>query len=755
MRKGRKVKLIPFKISNFILLGWLYCVFSIFPSKIYALPSGGNIIQGEGSIRLPSAQELNVQQNSQKLIAEWNSFGIGATESVRFIQPNANSVALNRVIGSDPSQILGKLSANGQVFLVNPSGVYFGPNSIVDAHGFIGSTLDLSNQDFFDGNYTFIKNPSKPLASIINQGEIKAGAYAGLVAPAISNGGKIIVADLGTVALGAGEAAVLDFNGDGLINFTITQPVLGEVPDNNGILLPNRILNSGQIQANGGQVLLMAKEAGNIVRDVVNHSGIIEVNSVVKKNGRIVLSGGEKGIVNVSGTLNAIGNNIDENGGHITIEGEEIGLFQSAILNVAGMASGGMINVGKGSNGTINAPTAKNVYIGENVQMLANSLSFGEGGIVGLYAADTLRHYGQINAAGGPLNGNGGTVINSGKRSIEIKNAPDISTNNGSGGDWLVIDADVIEILPGKGVFDSGGDPFGNIEDGLKFGADLILDAFDEGSTVFIATGFLGKKENGSLFLNAPIDFTGKGPNSLILGARKHIFLNESIFTPGKNFNDRLNVTLLANTDEGIIGSFYLKEGKVVDSNNRDIWIRGADFHSRGLLKSGTARVVIRTRGINRMSIGNGTNNPGFTIDNDELSRIMADRVIFDSLGNIYIDGVQQNSTNSINQLLFFSGEKIVTQGEKSSFTPGVELNARDKIEVNADLEVQGDLVANVQVGGVEVSEDVSVEAVNSQFNENGSGNSLSFEERELVEQGNLSTFIKEFLENGKTFNDC
>ncbi len=746
---------IPFNITKFFLLGCLAFNFFTFPYEIYALPSGGNIIQGNGSIQQPSSQELTVQQNSQKLITEWNSFGIGATESVQFIQPDINSVALNRVVGSDPSQILGKLSANGQVFLVNPSGVYFGPNSTVDAHGFIGSTLDLSNQDFFNNNYSFNQDPSKPLASIINQGQINGGQYAGLLAPAVTNTGKIIVADLGTVALTSGEAAVLDFSGDGLINFTITQPVSGEVPDNNGNLMPNRILNSGQIQANGGQVLLMAKDAGSIVRDVVNHSGIIEVNSVSEKNGRIVLSGGEKGIVNITGTLNAIGDGQDENGGHITIEGEQIGMFQSSVLNVSGVANGGMINIGKGSNGTINAPTAKNVYIGENIQLLANSLSFGEGGIVGLYAADTLRHYGQINAAGGLLDGNGGTVINSGKRSIEIKNAPDISAINGSGGDWLVIDADVIEILPGKGVSDPNGDPFGNIEDGLKLGADLILDAFDEGSTVFIATGFIGKRENGSLFLNAPIDYTGKGANSLILGARKDLFINESIFTRAQGINDRMNITLIANTDEGIIGTFNLKDGKNIHSNNRDIWISGVDFNSKGFINSGNARVVIRSRGVKDMFLGADSNNLGFKISDEELSKITADRVFFDSIGNIFFTGVQPDSTRSINKLFFFSNEKIVTQGEKSTFSSSVELNAQEKIEINSDLEIEGDLVANVQVGGVEISDDASVDAVNSQINENGSGNSLSFEERELVEQGNLSNFIKDFLENGKTFNDC
>ena len=66
---------------------------------------------------------------------EKNGFNIDVHELVRFVQPNQLSVILNRVVGTDPSNILGQMQANGRVFLINPNGVVFGPNAACRAAG--------------------------------------------------------------------------------------------------------------------------------------------------------------------------------------------------------------------------------------------------------------------------------------------------------------------------------------------------------------------------------------------------------------------------------------------------------------------------------------------------------------------------------------------------------------------------------------------------------------------------------------------
>jgi len=87
------------------------------------LPAAPSVVYGNAAFARPSAGQLTVNQASQKAIINWQSFSIGANGKVVFNQPNAQSVALNRVVGTDPSAIFGSLSANGRVFLVTAVGL--------------------------------------------------------------------------------------------------------------------------------------------------------------------------------------------------------------------------------------------------------------------------------------------------------------------------------------------------------------------------------------------------------------------------------------------------------------------------------------------------------------------------------------------------------------------------------------------------------------------------------------------------------
>src|SRR3954469_16190436 len=64
--------------------------------------------------------------NTPGAIINWGGFSIGTGEVTRFVQQNGSSAVLNRIVGQDPSLILGALQSNGRVFLVNPNGVVFG-----------------------------------------------------------------------------------------------------------------------------------------------------------------------------------------------------------------------------------------------------------------------------------------------------------------------------------------------------------------------------------------------------------------------------------------------------------------------------------------------------------------------------------------------------------------------------------------------------------------------------------------------------
>ena len=135
-----------------------------------ALPKGGQVRVGAGQIT-QSGQLLLIQQTTPRLGIDWQHFDIGSGATVEFRQPGASSVALNRVVGQDPSAIFGRLQSNGQVFLTNPNGVLFAPGSRVDVGGLVASTLDLSQADFAAGRYDFRGDGGTVRA----QGQIQAG----------------------------------------------------------------------------------------------------------------------------------------------------------------------------------------------------------------------------------------------------------------------------------------------------------------------------------------------------------------------------------------------------------------------------------------------------------------------------------------------------------------------------------------------------------------------------------------------------
>lgn len=86
-----------------------------------AAPIGGQVANGYGSIR-QTGSTTTVVQNSQNLSLNWNSFNVSPNETVNFIQPNRTSLAVNNILGNSPSQIMGHLNANGQLWLINPNG---------------------------------------------------------------------------------------------------------------------------------------------------------------------------------------------------------------------------------------------------------------------------------------------------------------------------------------------------------------------------------------------------------------------------------------------------------------------------------------------------------------------------------------------------------------------------------------------------------------------------------------------------------
>src|SRR5438034_503519 len=319
-------------------------------------PAGGTVVGGTATIQGQGGPAVIVNQSSNSAIVNWNTFNIGVNESVRFNQPSTSSVVLNRVTGGlGPSEILGTLTANGRVFVINRDGSLFGPSAVVNTAGFLATTHDIKNSDFMAGRYNF-NIPGRPDASIVNQGRITAtsGGFAALVAPGVRNSGTI-TATLGTVALVSGNGFTLDLYGDKLITLAVNDQIASKVIDvSTGRPLKSLVSNEGKIRANGGRVELTAAAARVVVDSVINTSGVIKANSIGQRNGMIVLGAATAGskpagapaqTIKISGTLSAAGKKKGTEGGTILVSGEHIKLT-NARVDASDRAGGGKVLIG-------------------------------------------------------------------------------------------------------------------------------------------------------------------------------------------------------------------------------------------------------------------------------------------------------------------------------------------------------------------------------------------------------------------------
>jgi filamentous hemagglutinin family protein len=280
-----------------------------------ALPTGGQVVAGQAGIS-QSGSSMTVNQGSNQAIINWQSFDIGSQASVTFHQPSASSVALNRVLSGEASQIYGKLNANGQVYVVNPAGVIFGAGSKVDVGGLVASTLDISNEDFLAGKLRFNRNGAT--GGITQQGEItvKDQGVLALLAPTVKNEG-ILSARLGNVVLAAGDRITLDGGANGYLQVAVEPATVKTLVENKQMIV-----------ADGGQVIMTSKAADALSAGVVANSGTIQARTLAEHEGRILLLADlGHGEVKHSGLLDASAPT-EGNGGFVETSAAKVSLAE-------------------------------------------------------------------------------------------------------------------------------------------------------------------------------------------------------------------------------------------------------------------------------------------------------------------------------------------------------------------------------------------------------------------------------------------
>ncbi|MBP7566704.1 MAG: filamentous hemagglutinin N-terminal domain-containing protein [Burkholderiaceae bacterium] len=426
------------------------------------LPTGGTVTAGQGSLH-QAGQVLTIQQNTDKLAIDWNSFSIGQGHTVNFVQPGAASVALNRVLGPDVSVIQGALNANGQVFLVNPNGVLFSPTAQVNVGSLVASTLNISTEDFLAGRYHFSGDSA---AAIVNQGQISAaaGGHVALVAARIVNDGQLS-AERGSVLLAAGSAVRLDLGG----------PVQIEV---DGGALGALIDNGGAIRADGGTVLMTARAVDSLTATVINSSGLIEARSLGVGADGVVSLVAEQGGVQVAGRIDV--SSAQGQGGKAIVTGDSVTLANGAVIDATGATGGGEIYVGGGWQGKGGIAQATHTTVEAGALLDASATQNGNGGTVVAWSdikntAGRTDVAGALRARGGADGGNGGRIETSGA-TLSVSRAADAAAPKGNGGLWLIDPTDVT-VAAGAGALGSSTVGLDNIEAALAGGTNVSIQA--------------------------------------------------------------------------------------------------------------------------------------------------------------------------------------------------------------------------------------------------------------------------------------
>ncbi len=455
------------------------CGYLLSSDLALALPTDGTVVEGQAEI-IYGENSVTIQQGSDRVIIEWQTFDIDVHESVNFIQPHDLAAALNRVLSGETSQILGSLSANGQVFISNPAGVVFGPDANVDVASIVATSLDIMDDRFMAGGRLEFDIAGDPTAVVENRGTINASGLAALVAPGVRNAETgVIVADV--AILGGGEGFALDYYGDGLVNFAITDPTTMVPVDSDGNEVEELVSNEGTILADAGQVILTADAAAGVINNIINVEGVIIAHSIENRGGQISLVGGDEGVVTVAGTIDASGVEEDDEGGTVHVLGETVVLADGASIDVSGPAGGGTALVGGALQGGPLAagghiaysqlepaagggtsisidvttafetesyiPTADYTYVEAEAAVAADATVNGDGGMVVVWANEETEFYGTISAVGGAEGGDGGFVEISGA-ALAFDGAVHTSAILGSTG-WLMLDPVGIRVIQG------------------------------------------------------------------------------------------------------------------------------------------------------------------------------------------------------------------------------------------------------------------------------------------------------------------
>ncbi len=514
---------------------WLTIISAALSLQVWALPQGAQVVKGTASISTTNLN-LQVHQSTEFLQLDFDSFNVGKNESVDFFQPNSQSIVVNHVLSADPTELAGRVSANGQMVILAPGGLIIHEGSTLEAGSLLASSLSPSSINEQQLKLINVNSAS----GIINRGMIRVGqGYLELLGNNIYNDGSISNLD-GSVNLHVSDAALVRFNRD-VIAIEVKQSALDGV-----------VKNMGQITAVGGDINIHAAVHNQIHELVIENKGQIKAQSVWQEGGDIYIGVNEGDIEN-SGDINSLSLDENSNGSNILIEGGRIANIGSIDAQANGFGNGG--NVQLLAQDTVTLTQGSSINVNANLG--------GNGGDVKVFSPRfaLFSEGANIDAQAGFNYGNGGYVDVSGWQWVEANGSVNTLAVNGENGTFLIDPYDIlinssasnnVTIVAGPTMYsptNTGANiQIANLESNLQSG------------DVTIRTLGGGGVENGDINLQTSLNLDSTHGNTLRLEADGSILINGHVVDQNTGSFDATNIVLQAG------GGISVADGVVMNS---------------------------------------------------------------------------------------------------------------------------------------------------------------------------------------------
>ncbi|MBO6677786.1 filamentous hemagglutinin N-terminal domain-containing protein, partial [Parvibaculum sp.] len=365
-----------------------------------------------GSVSNGPGMDMTVDQHAERVFIDWQSFNIGTSDTVHFDQGGSHWIAVNRVTGGlGSTTIEGMLTATGHVWIIDPAGIAFSSDAVVDVGGLLATASNIDPGDFLAvtdledaGGFTFSPG-GNGTAQISNAGTINSSGLLALIAPIVDNSGTLDSA-YGDVLLGGANAFRLSFTAverpadaghptafDELLvtDFIIETPVTNDPTPGNETV---PVTNTGNLT--GANIIVSAASAGGGA--FINMDGVVEATTIGDRSGDVVILGGG----------DFIGGAADASSG-----GTEAIRIDNADISAAGdfVAQGIGVSIDKGTGlGTLTAGSIRiaatngDATSDTNLTATAGGIDISASGLVSLTALDAATTL-DIEAADIDLNG--------------------------------------------------------------------------------------------------------------------------------------------------------------------------------------------------------------------------------------------------------------------------------------------------------------------------------------------------------------